>query len=483
MARELVGYVQQHGDHLYIQAPVVPMRPTDAEIEQFAFAGGVAELKKQAPNPHIVWLQGRYVEADNANSNGDQWTAGELGIKSLTPVFMPITVMHDMRSAVGTIADAALRTPTRDSVPRARIETVLALWRHRFPEVAAEAVVNAEQGTLMQSMECIAPDYECSACGQVFHRLPQDREREFWCAHLTGENVATMGGQRAARILRSVIFTGTGLIFGTRGARGAYPEAYLEVEALAEMFAKAHHDTAHRTPTKPRPTRRANAMEIEDSKYAELVAKATKGEQAETQVTELRSTVAQRDKTIEEKEAELVAERARTVAVEAERDAAKEEARVATLRDERLASLGKAFRAKIDAMPTAKARLTEQAGKFSDEDWSARLAELSETTGVRHDDDTDPTPETPNAAAAAAAAASGGDAAAQAAAAKAAQEQAAQDASNPIFAGADLSASGVGTVTAGAAGTSPVQAASTRQSVARGLMQPRQPVPSGTPEK
>jgi hypothetical protein len=143
MGKELVAYVKEHGDHIYIQAPVTLYEPDDQEIaaltygQQVTAAASLQKLKEQAPNPKILWLQGRYVEADNANRNGDQWTAGDLAIKALTPVLMPITVMHDFRTAVGTIADTTLRLPKdHPDVPRARIETVAGrveapLPRHR----------------------------------------------------------------------------------------------------------------------------------------------------------------------------------------------------------------------------------------------------------------------------------------------------------------------------------------------------------------
>jgi hypothetical protein len=475
MAKELVGYVAEHGDRVYIQAPVTTFSPTDIEIEQFAYATDLGRLKAAAPNPHILWLQGRYVEADNANANGDQWTAGELAIKSLTPMFMPVTVMHDMRTAVGTIADAGLRTPTDHQVPRSRIETALACWQHRFPEVCAEAKLNADQGTLMQSMECISPDYECGVCGALYPRLPNQAERAQWCAHLRGDDLAATDGRRAARILRSVVFTGTGLIFGTRGAKGAYGEAYLEVGAIAELFAKAHHDLDHRVPP-----RRTNVMDIDDRQYQDLVASKAKGEQAEARVTELTAENATLKTTVETTEATLSETQTKLTAAEAERDAAKETARVAALRDERMGKLGKGFKAKVETMPTTKATLTEQAGTLSDEQWAARLAELSETTGVKHDDDTDPTPADP----AAAAAAAGGTPPttpatppADPAAAAAAQAQAAADAANPIFANEVLASSGVGT--AAAPGDQPTMTPAARRSVVAGLVRPRTPAPAG----
>jgi hypothetical protein len=93
-----------------------------------------------------MWLRGQYVEADHPNRNGAQWRAGELALKKLTPLLMPITVMHDPRTAVGTIADVKLLTPEQDNVPASRLETYLALWAHRFPEIAREAELNASGG-------------------------------------------------------------------------------------------------------------------------------------------------------------------------------------------------------------------------------------------------------------------------------------------------------------------------------------------------
>ena len=159
----------EDGDHLYLQTPVQKITPTDAEIAEYAFSKAV---KQNAPNENIMWFKGSYVEADEANANGAQWTAKELSVKSLTPMLMPVTVMHDPRTAVGTIADAKHLTPVTDGVARVKIDTVLALWAHRFPDAAREAEVNAERGSLMQSMECYSPWYECSECGERFHKLP-----------------------------------------------------------------------------------------------------------------------------------------------------------------------------------------------------------------------------------------------------------------------------------------------------------------------
>ena len=123
--------VYEEGDRIYLVAPVTPQDVSDEEFAKFAFA---EELRKRAPNPHIAWFKGHYVEADRPNGNGAMWTSGDLAFSSLTPMLMPVTVMHDPRTAVGTIADVKHLTPAKDGVTRPRIDTVLALWGHRFPE-------------------------------------------------------------------------------------------------------------------------------------------------------------------------------------------------------------------------------------------------------------------------------------------------------------------------------------------------------------
>lgn len=373
-------HVFESGDRIYLVAPVTPFEVRDEQVEEYAAANPIlADLKRKAPNENLMWLQGNYVEADNPNANGHEWTANELSIKSLTPMFCPVTVMHDPRTAVGLIADVALRTPEADKVPRARIESVMAIWAHRFPEVAAEALHNYEAGTLMQSMECQAPYYSCGECGQTFHKLPGGAESKNWCAHLSES-------ANARRILGGVTFTGTGLIFGSRGARGAYSEANLEV-AVKEEIVAAHQELHERAAKPSKPSRRKRSvMDIEQDKYDELIARPTRDE--------FKAVEDERDKLREEKaEAVRTAEAAEIAKKAAEDEVAKltkakeeaeETARAAELATERTGKLGKAFK---EALPeTVSKRLDEQAKDLSDDDWEARLVELEELTGKKRDE-------------------------------------------------------------------------------------------------
>lgn len=378
----IAATIAEYGDSVFITAPVTVFEPEQAEIETFAFA---ADLKQAAPNPKILWLRGQYVEADAPNRNGDQWTAGELAIKALTPVLMPVTVMHDLRSAVGTIADARLLTPEKDQVPRARIDATIALWSHRFPEVAEETRTNAAQGTLMASMECLSPTYNCSTCGLMIHRTANWQQE--WREHVAGHDTAMANADRSsARILNHVTFTGVGLIFGTRGARGAMPDAHLEVEELAAMHREAHESTA-----KPKRQRSKNTVEIEDSKYEALVASKS---DAESKVTELTAAAAETARKIETLEAEKVKAEEERDTAKAEAETAKEAGRVAAMKDERLSALGTGFRAKLDKLETTAKNVADQAAKLTDEEWAARLTELEETLSVKRDAKLDEKPTT-----------------------------------------------------------------------------------------
>jgi hypothetical protein len=360
--------VYEEGDKLYLVAPVTPFEASNEEVAGFAFGD---DLLKRAPNPHIAWFRGHYVEADQANGNGAMWTANELAIKSLTPMLMPVTVMHDPRTAVGAIADLSLRTPDKDQVPRAKIDTALALWAHRFPEVVEEAQRNYASGELMQSMECLAPNYDCGTCGMGFTKLPGGAEQANWCAHLKGE-----GDVPGVRILRSVVFTGTGLIFGSRGATGADPRAQLETfqQEVAEFHQRVHRDS-HR----PRRKRTMETVEIAKNEYDELRARPERRE-----LDELTARAEKSEKDLETAEtAQKTAERERDE-LKTKVNGFEEKARQVTLRDERLHGLGEGFMAKLGEK--TKDRLRDQAGALKDDDWTARLEELEELTGAKRDD-------------------------------------------------------------------------------------------------
>jgi hypothetical protein len=372
-------HVFEKGELVYLVAPVATFDYSDKDIEEFAFA---EDVRRMAPNENLLWLHGQYVEAGKTNENGQTWTHENLEIASLSPVLMPVTVMHDQRSAVGLIANSKLLTPARDKVPRARIDTDLAVWQHRFPEIAEEVASNHAQGTLMQSMEARCKWYECNSCGKRVPKLPGGiGERAMWCSHME-EHAISGAITRAARTLGQVTFTGSGLIFGSHGARGAMDTAHLDLlqEEVAEF-----HERQGTGKRQPRTTRR-NHMEIEDSKYQELVAKAGKVDDLSAKLATAEETAAK----VPELTTKLEQTEAEKKAAEAERDDfkkkhedAEETAAKHELSKTRLGGLGKGFTEKLGEF--TRGRLEEQAGTLTDEEWDGRLQELEETAGVKRD--------------------------------------------------------------------------------------------------
>lgn len=355
----------ERGEKLYITTPLTLVRPTAEQVEEYAFASAV---KGKAPNEHIGWLQGRYVEANRPNLNGAMWLSDELAVKALTPMLMPVTVMHDPSTAVGVIADTKF---IEEEGSQARIDNVLGIWRHRFPQIWDEVAHNVASGTMMESMECFAPHYSCGDCGETFVKLARGAEQASWCSHLKGDN--------PRRILGDVCFTGTGLIFGTRGGVGAYTDAHLDHfhDEVAEYHERAHTDTS------PSPKRSATQMakvEIEESELATL---RTERKDALAEVETLKDAKRSLESKVETAEAQKV--QAEQAKAEADRKVqeSEEKAQRASLKDSRISALGAGF---VGALgETSKARLAELASTCTDEQWNVELAEREEMAKVKRD--------------------------------------------------------------------------------------------------
>lgn len=363
----------QHDDKQYLIGKLSVMdAPTDEELASW---GVGEELRRQAPNENIVWLTGHYVSAGQPNRNGQAWSADEIAIKSLTPRLMPVTVMHRPRDVVGVIADARINMPTAEAASAGEqpsITTVLAIWGHRFPEVAAEIAENTRSGMLMQSMECDAPMYDCSECGQ---RYVKPVEETAHCEHLTNGS--------GHRTLVDVTFTGTGLIFGSRGAQGADPSAYLaEVAEWAEARSELNDkddDDRDADMTK---------VEIDKAEYDELVAAKAELKAMQRKVGELEPKAAE----AEELETKLTEAEVKTQEAQTEAQAAKDE--LAALKEERAADELAAERlSKLPAevakkLPSSTAgRLAKKARSLSEEEWTEEVAEVAQLLGIKADGD------------------------------------------------------------------------------------------------
>lgn len=136
------------------------------------------------PNPHILWMQGRFVGAEKPNRNGAFWSTSDLELGKPTVALGPLNWLHEERHIVGVIADAKfVPSPTQaaaetsaetDVVEKAavtgdpHITALSAVWRWIYPQEAGVVQMASDAGVLAYSMECVAEAVQCvgdAGCG------------------------------------------------------------------------------------------------------------------------------------------------------------------------------------------------------------------------------------------------------------------------------------------------------------------------------
>ena len=55
-------------------------------------------------NPFLQWIAGDFVEAENANSNTQYWSAGDLELAEYTIRYAPLNMVHKFRQPIGFYA-------------------------------------------------------------------------------------------------------------------------------------------------------------------------------------------------------------------------------------------------------------------------------------------------------------------------------------------------------------------------------------------
>lgn len=149
-------------------------------------------------NPFVQWIAGDFVEADNANSNTQFWTAGDLEMAEYTIRYAPLNMVHKFRQPIGFYAatktvklerDAAkILAQKEEAQGSMKIQALSGLWTHIFPFEAAQAEAADEQGLLFYSMECRGTHLTCGTdeskglqgCGKTFEYMQVDSH----CEHL-----------------------------------------------------------------------------------------------------------------------------------------------------------------------------------------------------------------------------------------------------------------------------------------------------------
>lgn len=157
-------------------------------------------------HPTLRYLIGRYVEAENANSNGHIFDLKQLETAQHDIAHTPLNLLHRPNYIVGHYVAAELMFPTEqagEGLSNPYVEALAAFYRYYFPAEFVTVEKAHKEGGLYFSMECVPKSVVCAGvCGQEF--AYDGRSSPTYCAHLNEPG--------AKKKLNNPNFTGGALI-------------------------------------------------------------------------------------------------------------------------------------------------------------------------------------------------------------------------------------------------------------------------------
>lgn len=122
------------------------------------------------PNPHMMWIQGRLVGADEPNRNKAFWSTQDLELGEATVTNGPLNWLHESRHIIGSIADHRIIRPSEGAsvggqLGQTHIAAMAGVWQWIYPDEAWVIENSSDQGKLWYSMECVSENVECVGDG------------------------------------------------------------------------------------------------------------------------------------------------------------------------------------------------------------------------------------------------------------------------------------------------------------------------------
>ena len=120
-----------------------------------------------AQNPHFMWMEGRFVEADRPNRNKAAWSSQDLEMGEPTVAHGPLNWLHEERHIIGTIAAAKLVLVDRQAAgwtaetPNTHIRALAPVWRYLYPTEGRAIQRASDENKLWYSMECVSREVAC----------------------------------------------------------------------------------------------------------------------------------------------------------------------------------------------------------------------------------------------------------------------------------------------------------------------------------
>jgi hypothetical protein len=155
-------------------------------------------------SPYLKWIVGNYVEADSANRNNQYWTLDDLKLSHVSVHNAPMSLAHGTHP-IGTYVASELIFPI-DAAQHPFVESLSTMWKYRYPDQFKLVEESFRNGTLYQSMECVADSITCVgtdvACNETFeYKGPFS---DTYCEHIKS--------RAAYRQFNNTSFTGGALI-------------------------------------------------------------------------------------------------------------------------------------------------------------------------------------------------------------------------------------------------------------------------------
>lgn len=115
-------------------------------------------------NPALKWVLGKYVEADNPNSNKQFWALEDLRMSQPTIEHAPMNILHRPRNIVGAFVATEMMYPAEEhsDIVNPFVEALGVFWKYYFPDELKAVEAAHNEGSLFFSMECVADTITCA---------------------------------------------------------------------------------------------------------------------------------------------------------------------------------------------------------------------------------------------------------------------------------------------------------------------------------
>jgi hypothetical protein len=160
-------------------------------------------------DPAKGWVLGRYVEADQENSNRQMWKLDDLRAAQHSIHDSPLNLLHNPRAIVGHYVDTEMLHPLSPDTAAENhsfIEALAVFYKYYFPQEYAVVEAAHASGALWFSMECVSDSITCAGengCQEEFkYAGPQSTS---YCGHLNA-NESTKQLNRPHFLAGALIF-------------------------------------------------------------------------------------------------------------------------------------------------------------------------------------------------------------------------------------------------------------------------------------